>query len=44
MDSMIHFHSKNVQFYIHYNNSLNVTALDMFFFFLNGFTVPDNVH
>ena len=30
MDSMTHFHSKNVYFYIHYSNSLKVTALDMF--------------
>ena len=30
MDSLTHFHSRNVYFYIHYNNSLQVTALDMF--------------
>ena len=31
MDSMTHFHSKNVYFYIHiYSNSLKVIALDMF--------------
>ena len=30
MDSLTHFHSRNVYFYIHYNNSLKVTALDMF--------------
>ena len=29
MDSLTHFHSKNVYFYIHYSNSLKVTALDM---------------
>ena len=28
MDSLTHFHSRNV--YLHYNNSLKVTALDMF--------------
>ena len=30
MDFLTHFHSRNVYFYIHYNNSLKVTALDMF--------------
>ena len=30
MDSMTHFHSKNVYFYTHYINSLKVTALDIF--------------
>ena len=30
MDSLTHFHSKNVHFYTHYSNSLKVTALDMF--------------
>ena len=30
MDSVTHFHSRNVYFYIHYSNSLKVTALDMF--------------
>ena len=30
MDSLTHFHSRNVYFYIHYNNSLKVKALDMF--------------
>ena len=30
MDSLTHFHSRNVYFHIHYNNSLKVTALDMF--------------
>ena len=30
MVSLIHFHSRNVYFYIHYSNSLKVTALDMF--------------
>ena len=29
MDSLTHFHSRNVYFYIHYSNSLKVTALDM---------------
>ena len=27
---MTYFHSKNVYFYIHYSNSLKVTALNMF--------------
>ena len=27
---LIHFHSKNVYFYIHYSYGLKVTALDMF--------------
>ena len=30
MDSLTHFHFRNVYFYIHYCNSLKVTALDMF--------------
>ena len=30
MSSLTHFHSKNVYFYIHYSNSLKITALDMF--------------
>ena len=30
MDSLTYFHSRNVYFYIHYNDSLKVTALDMF--------------
>ena len=30
MDSLIHFHSRNVYFYIHYSDSLKVIALDMF--------------
>ena len=30
MDSVTHFHSKNVYSYVHYCNSLKVTALDMF--------------
>ena len=30
MNSLTHFHSRNVYFYIHYSNSLKVTALDMF--------------
>ena len=30
MDSLTHFHSRNVHFYKHYSNSLKVTALDMF--------------
>ena len=29
MDSLTHFHSRNVYFYIHYSNSLKVTALNM---------------
>ena len=29
MDSLTHFHSRNVYFYIHYSNSLKVTALHM---------------
>ena len=29
MDSLTHFHLRNVHFYIHYSNSLKVTALDM---------------
>ena len=29
MDSLTHFHSKNVYFYIHYSYNLKVTALDM---------------
>ena len=31
MDSLTHFHSRNVYFYIHFSNNLKVTALDMFF-------------
>ena len=30
MDSLTHFHSRNVHFYIHFSNNLKVTALDMF--------------
>ena len=30
MDSLTHFHSRNVYFYIHYGDSLKVTALDIF--------------
>ena len=30
MDSLTHFHSRNVYFHIHYSNKLKVTALDMF--------------
>ena len=30
MDSLTHFHSRNVYFYIHFSNNLKVTALDMF--------------
>ena len=30
MDSLTHFHSRNVYFYIHYINILKVKALDMF--------------
>ena len=30
MDSLSHFHSRNVYFYIHYSNSLKVKALNMF--------------
>ena len=30
MDSMTHFHSKNVYFYTHYCNTLKATALGMF--------------
>ena len=30
MDYMTHFHSKDVYFYIHYIDSLQVTALDVF--------------
>ena len=30
MDSLTHFHYRNVYIYIHYSNSLKVTALDMF--------------
>ena len=30
MDSLTHFQSRNVYFYKHYNNSLKVTALNMF--------------
>ena len=30
MDSLTHFHSRNVYFYIHYSYSLKVTVLDMF--------------
>ena len=30
MDSLTYFHSRIVYFYIHYNKSLKVTALDMF--------------
>ena len=30
MDSLTHFYSRNVYFYIHYSNGLKVTALDMF--------------
>ena len=30
MDSLTHLHSRNVYFYIHYSNSLKVTALHMF--------------
>ena len=40
-DSLTHFHSRNVYFYIHYSNSLNVTALDMLKK-KNGFTPPLN--
>ena len=38
MVSLTHFHSRNVYFYLYYNNSLKVTALDMFKTF--GFTPP----
>ena len=30
MDSLTHFHSRNVYFYTHFSNNLKVTALDMF--------------
>ena len=30
MDSMTHFHSKNLYFFVHYSYSLNVTALPIF--------------
>ena len=30
MDSLTHFHSRNVYFYIHFSNNLKVTALDVF--------------
>ena len=30
MDSLTHFHSRNVYFNIHYSNNLKVTALDRF--------------
>ena len=30
MDSLTHFHSRNVYFYINFSNNLKVTALDMF--------------
>ena len=30
MDSLTHFHSRNVYLFIHLSNSLKVTALDMF--------------
>ena len=30
MDSLTHFHSRNLHFYIHYCYSLKVAALDMF--------------
>ena len=39
MDSLTHFHSRNV-FYIHYSNSLKVTALYMIPKKKNGFTTP----
>ena len=30
MDSLTRFHFRNEYFYIHYSNSLKVTAVDMF--------------
>ena len=39
MDSLTHFDSRNVYFYIHHSNSLKVTALDMFIKKI-GFTPP----
>ena len=33
MDSLTHFLSKNVYFYIHHSNSSKVTALDIFYNF-----------
>ena len=41
MDFLTYFYSRNVYFYIHYVNSLNVTTLDIFQ--KNGFTLKDDI-
>ena len=43
MDSLTHFQSRNVYFYIYYSNILKVTALDMFQKTF-GFTPPLTTH
>ena len=39
MNSVTHFHSKNVNFYIHYSDNLKGTAFNIFFF-LNWVDIP----